>query len=311
MAEKNIVIIGAGKVAFSLAAALSKTGLHPSLVISKDLGSAKRLALEGKVISKFSSNLNSILKKPSLILLTVPDSQIGKTARLLARQNLHHKNNTYVHFSGCLDLKPLSALLKKGGNTGSFHIMQTFPSKDIVKIEKAFVGLEYSNPTTKKLLLKLASDLKLRPLEIPAGGKVYYHIAGVFISNFLVSNFAMAEELFKYSGIKGAPAYKVFEPLLLTTVRNIKKYGVMNSFSGPMQRGDEDTLKLHLSALEKRIKDEKTAIKTLLNYLNQTMAIGEFIRMREGPNSDSKVRDLNLIKHLNPLTLFDYILKYP
>lgn len=293
--NKEIIIIGAGKVAWSVTSALTKINKKPALIISRNSDSAKKLAIKFG-IKNYSDKLELIKTGSFIFLLSVPDSEIEKTASAISVLKINHKKNFYIHFSGSEDLSPLSSLSGKGGNVGSFHLMQTFPSRKAFKIKNSFVGLEFDNPNTKNLLTHIASQLQLRPVEIPKGSKSLYHLTGVFISNFLVSNFYLAEEIFEQSKIKGISHFEMLEPILHSTIANIKKSGVIDSLSGPVQRGDFTTVQKHIQVLWKYLESGKIDLTTLMSYLVQSLTLLKLMELKNGKLSGNHLQILNLLK---------------
>ena len=114
IANKNlrITIIGAGKIAYSLTAALIKSGYNVSSIISKNKTSAEKLAKKFKI--PFSSDkIKSLKKESQIFFLTVPDNQIKKTAQRISKLDLDFKNSLFIHVSGALDINELKSLKKK------------------------------------------------------------------------------------------------------------------------------------------------------------------------------------------------------
>ena len=124
--KSEIVVIGAGRVSYSLVSALVKSGLKVSSIISKRTSSAKALASKFK-IKNYSSDFESILPDAKIFFLTVPDNQILSVAKKLSELNLDFRNSLFVHLSGAEDASVLKILQKKKAVVASFHIMQSFP----------------------------------------------------------------------------------------------------------------------------------------------------------------------------------------
>ena len=97
--KSNIAFIGAGKIAYSLIAALIKAEYGVVSVISRNKFSAQKLA-ERLRIPYHSNRLNSLNQNIKFFFLTVPDNQIEKVARLLSKLNLNFKQSLFVHVSG-------------------------------------------------------------------------------------------------------------------------------------------------------------------------------------------------------------------
>lgn len=275
---KDIIIIGAGKVAFSLTAALCRDGMKPSLILSKNLDSAKKLAEKFK-IKQYSSDLNTLLGSDGIFILAVPDVEITSIAKLLSEIKLDFKNSYFFHLSGALDLSAMAPLTSKKANTGTLHIMQSFPSTKPVEIANSFAGIEFSNKKTKEILEQLSNKLKLIPFAVEAKGKPFYHIAGVFVSNFLIANYYTANAIFSKSGVTSVPGIQLLSPILKATIKNINKNGIVNSLSGPIDRGDYGTIETHLKILRK-LKDRESFL--LYSYVVQSLMLLQVVKEKYG-----------------------------
>jgi|SRR5690554_29231 len=277
--KSEIAIIGAGKIAYSLTSALTNAGYKIACIISRNKKSAKSLADKFN-IPGYSANLNSISKKIKIFFLTVPDREIKNTADILSRLEINFKNSLFIHVSGALDINELSSLKKKKANVGSFHIMQTFPSKKIVEITGSSAAIETNNKIAEEYLLNLAENLKLNPFKLNSDKKIFYHLAGVYASNFLVGNSFIAEELFSLTK-PGKDFYSVYSNTIKSTLENIRNSGSLNALSGPVERGDYETINKHIGALRKNRK-------LLLNYIVQSLNLIKVIKRRKHLNSGQK-----------------------
>ena len=270
--KSQIAVIGAGRVSYSLVGALVKSSLNVSLILSRKVISAKTLARRLR-IKNFSSDLHSLTPDLKIFFLSVPDNQISIVAKDISKLNLDFGNSIFIHLSGAEDISVLNALKRKGAYTASFHIMQTFPDKKIFNLKNSYVAIETSNKKVESFLFGVAKKLKLNPFRISSQNKIYYHLAGVYSSNFLVANQYYTKKLFDrtHSGIN----YKsVFNPISEMTLKNIKEKDVQNAVSGPVARGDIKTVKKHLSAL----KNDKILRS---NYILQSLTLLELLRKRD------------------------------
>ena len=270
--KSQIAVIGAGRVSYSLVGALVKSSLNVSLIVSRKVISAKTLARRLR-IKNFSSDLHSLTPDLKIFFLSVPDNQISIVAKDISKLNLNFGNSIFIHLSGAEDISVLNALKRKGAYTASFHIMQTFPDKKIFNLKNSYVAIETSNKKVESFLFGVAKKLKLNPFRISSQNKIYYHLAGVYSSNFLVANQYYTKKLFDrtHSGIN----YKsVFNPISEMTLKNIKEKDVQNAVSGPVARGDIKTVKKHLSAL----KNDKILRS---NYILQSLTLLELLRKRD------------------------------
>jgi predicted short-subunit dehydrogenase-like oxidoreductase (DUF2520 family) len=275
--KSDIVFIGAGKVAHTLIPLLIKNDYKVKGIISRHDNSASSISRKFK-LDFYSSGFNSIPLKEGIFFITVPDSQIIKVAAKMASLNLNFKKCLFVHTSGSEGSSALKTLQRKGGVAASFHIMQTFPSLKQTDIVNSFAAIETKDKTAEAFLFSLARTLKLKSFRLTEAEKVYYHIAGVFTSNFLNANFFTSGRLLKGTTLGGEQHYKLFEPIIKTTLSNIENNGVTESLSGPVQRGDYLTVQKHLSSLKKL----RTANKKLYlhSYISQSLILLEIIKQK-------------------------------
>lgn len=278
--------IGAGKIANSLAPAIADAGFPIETIISRSLNSAEVLSKKCGTKS-YSDNINDLNKIVKLVVLSVPDSKILDTAKKLSKLPLSFSNIIFIHLSGSKTITELKPLADKSANIGSMHLMNTFPSKERVSLNNTFAAIESGSESSRKLLFSLAEKLVLRPFPVSSESKVYYHLIGVFSSNFLVSNFYNADiakqqlnnSVPKIGSLAGGIAHN--------TLNNIESKGVTESISGPIDRGDVETVKSHLAAL----KDDKV---TLLNYLASSLSLLDAVKNKPSA-SDKQLEEIQTL----------------
>jgi len=299
--KTKIAIIGAGRIAFSLTSALLKGGYIVDAIISRKTNSAKALA-EKFGVKKYSDDINLISKSVNVFLLTVPDSEIKKIAVQLSKLKLKFTTAFFIHFSGAEDISVLVPLKLKGGKTGSLHLMQTFPSKKIVNIRNVNSAIETNDDSVYKFLLKLCSDLQLISLRIDSKDKAYYHLAGVFASNFLAGNLFNAQKLLSLNNIDEQKYFHILSSTIHSTLQNIKTVGPAKALSGPVDREDIKTIRKHISSLRKKSKNSKGNYFSSLfkSYIIQSLNLINLVEEKHGElnKSHQNIRKL-LVRELN------------
>jgi predicted short-subunit dehydrogenase-like oxidoreductase (DUF2520 family) len=288
--NKNVVIIGAGRISYPLASALTKSEYNIVSIISKNINSSKALAKKIR-IDNFSDDLNDISKSASIYFLTVPDGEIAAVASEISKLKLNFRQSLFIHLSGAENISVLKSLKRKKAKTASLHPMQTFPSKKIVSLKGVHAALETDNESTYKSLLKISKDLHLIPFRIESKNKSYYHLAGIYASNFLAGNLYLANQLLSLNKIDREKHFDILRSTINSTLKNIENVGPANALSGPVDRGDIQTIKNHISSLKKIVKKSSSNyFSTLLkNYLLGHLA-----------NSHRKIKEL-LVQELNAL----------
>jgi predicted short-subunit dehydrogenase-like oxidoreductase (DUF2520 family) len=301
--NKNVVSIGAGRISYSLASALSKSEYNIVSIISKNISSSKALAKKIR-IDNFSDDLNDISKSASIYFLTVPDGEIAAVASEISKLKLNFRQSLFIHLSGAENISVLKPLKRKGAKTASLHPMQTFPSKKIASLKGVHAALETDNESTYKSLLKISKDLHLIPFRIESKNKSYYHLAGIYASNFLAGNLYLANQLLSLNKIDREKHFDILRSTINSTLKNIENVGPANALSGPVDRGDIQTIKNHISSLKKIVKKSSSNyFSTLLkNYLLQSLSLIDLVEEKQGhlANSHRKIKEL-LVQELNAL----------
>lgn len=291
--EFNCAVIGAGKIAHSLTPAFIKSGFQISVVISRNLSSAKKLAVQNK-IKNYSDSLKDISQEVNVFLLTVPDGEISKVAGKLSMLRKDFRKSFCIHFSGVETINSVITLKKKGCKTGSLHIIRPFPSKNKIDLENSPVSVEPDNKQTFGFLIQICKKLKLKPYRINSENKILNHLAAVHCSNFLVGNLFSAFSLIspKYISPKD-----ILKETTQSALNNVFKLSPSKALSGPIDRGDIYTIKKHIEALNEKIlspKREKEFQLLKLNYIVQSLNLLEVVKKKYGglSNEHKKINRL-------------------
>jgi predicted short-subunit dehydrogenase-like oxidoreductase (DUF2520 family) len=292
----KIAIIGAGRISYSLAAALIKAEYSVVSVISTNKKSAEKLARKFNIKS-YSDKLADIPGLVNMFLLTVPDGEIKKVAGDLARQKLIFKKSYFIHYSGSENISSLKVLKTKGATIASIHLMHAFSSKRIMKIQNVPAAIEASSNDEYKIFEKFALSLKLFPFKIESKYKSYYHLAGVFSLNFLAGNLYSAKQMLSMNSIDELEYLKNFSSTLNSLIQNIEKVGAANTLSGPVDRGEYKTVKKHIEAIKKLCnKPGGNKFRLMLkNYIIQSLNLLYLVEEKHGQLKSTHVNIKELL----------------
>jgi predicted short-subunit dehydrogenase-like oxidoreductase (DUF2520 family) len=246
----TVSIIGTGRLGTSLALALSEKGWTIRSLADKSLSAAKesrKIVGGGKATADWLGAADA-----ALLFLCIPDEEIEKTAARLARGGVDWRGKVVFHTSGILSSKTLWPLKRRGASIASFHPIQSFSSKRTPpeRFKNIYYGVE-GDSRALSIAKKIIRRLGGRTLLIKPQDKPLYHAACSMASNLLVPLFDLSCELLRAVGIKGRKAGLVLFPLIEGTLRNVKHLDVETALTGPIARGDEQTVKRHLRALRK------------------------------------------------------------
>ena len=93
---------------------------------------------------------------------------------------------------------------------------------------------------------------KCRAFSIRKKEKAAYHAWGTFASPLFTALLATMEQVAVLAGVGRRAAKRRMIPILLQTLANYAAFGAAGAFSGPIVRGDVDTVKKHLRVLRSR-----------------------------------------------------------
>ena len=88
------------------------------------------------------------------------------------------------------------------------------------------------------------------PFELSDEDRAAYHAAASIASNFLVTLQAAAETMAVAAGIRKADARRMLAPLVRATIDNWSELGAEQALTGPVARGDEQTVTAQREAVE-------------------------------------------------------------
>jgi predicted short-subunit dehydrogenase-like oxidoreductase (DUF2520 family) len=172
-----------------------------------------------------------------VVLLAVPDAEIAYAAGAIAPGRL------VGHCSGATTLAPL--LLHR--DAFSLHPLMTVTAAgaDFAGATAATAG---STPHALATAETLARALGMTPLTVADADRPAYHAAASIASNFLITLEWAAERV---GGLDRA----ALAPLVRATVENWAAQGPHAALTGPIARGDEDTVTAQRAAVAQRAPD--------------------------------------------------------
>lgn len=247
-----VAIVGAGAVGTTLARGLVGCGYRVAAILSRRTEAAQALADRvGAPVA--ASSGDALPVEVRLVVVCVPDDDIPAVAEALAALDHPWANTIVGHTSGARTAAALAPLAREGAATLSFHPLQTFTTETSPEaFQGIVVGLE-GNDRAVAAGKTLARALGARPVRLTAEDKVRYHCTAALASNGLVALMGVVEEVF--AAAKGEEKEKfsstieLVAPLVEQTWSNLKQSSPEGVLTGPVARGDEETVRTHLDAL--------------------------------------------------------------
>jgi predicted short-subunit dehydrogenase-like oxidoreductase (DUF2520 family) len=248
-ARPTIAIVGPGRLGTALALQLAETGYHVSEIVSRNAVSQRRVRALAQTLKARSSHYQNLSLGAGLIWLCVPDREIVSVAADLARSR-NWQGKTVFHSSGALGSDVLSPLRKGGARVASVHPMMTFVRGAVPSVKGITFSVE-GDAAAVRLARRVVSELGARTFIIRRQNKVAYHAWGAFASPLLVAALVNAEQVARAAGLSTTEARRMMLPIVCQTFVNYAALGPAGAFSGPLVRGDAETVRKHLKALKK------------------------------------------------------------
>lgn len=244
----RIGFIGTGRVAGALALALHSHSADPLHVWGRDPGRRDALAAAiGHAVA--APDLTSIAASCDLIMIAVSDDAIPVLAAQLASHIPTGAAPFIVHMSGRSGPTILAPLAGRGALTAAVHPAMTFtgdPTQEVIRMAGArFVttaGTTAALSAAQQLVTLLGGVME----QVGEAQRSLYHAALCHAANHLVTLIAGSCDALRSAGI--ADPAPLLAPLVRAALDNALDRG-MAGLSGPLLRGDEDSIRNHIAAL--------------------------------------------------------------
>ncbi len=236
----RVAFVGAGRVGISLACFFKSRGIPVVGIVARSEASASRVVKHLGEHALFTRMED--VPPVDVLFLTVKDSAIKDVA---ARARALFPHAVIVHTSGAHP-----STLIPGEGRASLHPLQSLAQLEVALevIPGSLFTLE-GDEKGVRAVGELAERAGLDVVQISPQKKPLYHAAAVVASNYLVT---LMYEALKILELSGFPLDRGVEGLVCLaegTLRNIKAKGVPHALTGPIARGDWDTVRLHLEEL--------------------------------------------------------------
>jgi predicted short-subunit dehydrogenase-like oxidoreductase (DUF2520 family) len=246
----RVAIVGAGNLAGALGVALRAAGYRIELIISRtgatSVRRARRLAQE---IGASSSVATQAQIRAEVVWFCVPDAAISSVADSLVAA-ADWKGKVALHSSGALTSDELGVLQGLGAAVASVHPLMTFVRGSRPQLAAVPFAIEGDRKAVRTAGA-MVRDLRGHSFAIRKERKQAYHAWGMFVSPLLTALLASSESLAAAAGVSRKAARQRMLPILRQTLANYVRLGAAASFSGPIARGDIETIKKHLQILRK------------------------------------------------------------
>lgn len=222
----NVRVLGRGKVGRTLHAAFRKAALDSTLHHGRSQPRASRSA--------------------SVYVLAVPDAQIRATAERIATQI--KASDVVIHCSGNRGPEELAPCLRRGASVAVVHPFVSFASAKTPPDLHETTWIARGDERALRVAKRLARAVGARCIEGPSG-QAAYHAAAAVVANGSTALADLAVRMLGTLSLDRKVAQVAVAGLLRSVAHNVERVGVPAALTGPVVRGDADTVRSHLVAL--------------------------------------------------------------
>lgn len=241
-----IGFVGSGKVGFSLGKYFSMKGIS----LSGYYSNLYKDAIEASEFtnSKAYKNINDLVEDSSIIFITTPDDSIIKVWQRLSNLNL--TNKIICHTSGSLTSSIFSNISNSDAFAYSIHPIFAFSDKyNAYKgLQTAYFSIEGPENHINELK-DFIQSLGNKAFIIKKDDKALYHLASVTVSNLVLSLINTGCSYLSQCGLSDTESLEALFPLIQNNIDNIKNNGFINALTGPVERNDLGTIKMHMGSI--------------------------------------------------------------
>lgn len=243
--------IGAGKVGFSLGKYLAQGGVTITGYYSRSRTSAEEAA--AFTGSRYYEELADIVNDSDTLFVTVPDGAIGEIWDDMC--GLQVKGKNICHCSGSISSAVFFNAEALGAYSYSIHPLYAVSDKyqSWKELSRAYFAIEGSRAHLEDLR-RVFAGLGNKVVSIDSEKKTLYHAAAVMVSNQMAALADMGAELLVSCGFDRDDAAAALAPLIEGNAVKIAQVGAEKALTGPVERGDADTVRRHLAALEEPLR---------------------------------------------------------
>jgi predicted short-subunit dehydrogenase-like oxidoreductase (DUF2520 family) len=244
-ARLTVGVIGAGRVGSALGVALARAG-HEVVAVS-GVSQASRQRASERLPGAVLAEPQEVTARAELVLLAVPDDALPGLVTGLAATGAELAGRLLVHPSGRYGIGVLEPAVRRGALPLALHPVMTFTGRpdDADRLDGISFGVT-APPELRTVAEALVIEMGGEPVFIAEADRALYHAALASAANHLVALVAEAADLLRDVG--AANPGRMLGPLLSAALDNALRLGDAG-LTGPVARGDTDTVARHLEVL--------------------------------------------------------------
>ncbi len=248
MQIRKVGIIGIGRVGTAIGHQVRESGLMLSCIIDRDPDVVSQFLSTVGLTEAIASDPGSLIGT-DLILICVQDRHIHDVCTDLGARCILSARQIVLHTSGATGKSCFAPLIGQTERVGIMHPYYSFTqSKASDAVRDIWYGLDVPQEIAP-VVHSFVTSIGGKPFDISHIDHALYHASAVFASNYLTVLHAIAQHLLANSGVDPVSVRSIIEPLVRITVENMLALPFKEALTGPLIRGDLNTVESHLEAL--------------------------------------------------------------
>lgn len=249
----HVHFVGPGRMGLGLGYALWQADALASLAYFGRRPEPPTHPLFTQSVANYSFGLEGICLRPTIVILSVPDDAIAGVAELVAAQGPAPERCAAFHLSGALSTEVLAPLHASGYAVGSLHPLQAVANAitGAARLPGSYFSVA-GEPGAVAAARRLLEALGSPTIRVPERVRPIYHAAAVMASGYLATLLAAAARLMVQAGLPEDEALPALLPLARGTLSALEESELGRAITGPVIRGDVETIGLHMRSLEPR-----------------------------------------------------------
>lgn len=247
---QTVNLIGAGKLGSALIYALNESDQYVvQRLVARTYEKAQQQASQLPVQA---GGLLTSCQSANWWIITTPDQKISAVAQQMSELALDWQNSIVVHMSGALGASVLAPLAQQGARIASIHPTRSFhqSQRHGAAWRGCYCAIETNDDTVFTEGLRLLAAIGAKGYRLLAENKAGYHAAAVLASNGLLALADAALQGMAAAAVPEAARLPILMDLWQSTRANLQQAGQpAAALTGPVQRGDVETIEAHMADL--------------------------------------------------------------
>lgn len=250
----RVGIIGAGRVGRAFAHASRRAGFDVVAAWSRGVDARQRFAAEFG--TPVAARISDATDQCDVVIVAVPDEQIDLVVRQLAEIAGAAHPPLVIVTSGSWSTDRGSPMVAVGGRIARLHplraITDAAPADVLVGVVAAVTA---PGDADRDAARRFALRLEMHPVDLADADAATWHAAGTLAAGGVTTLLAAARDLATVAGMAPDDALRAMADLARGAIDSAVALGPEASLTGPVVRGDAQTVAAHVAALLERRPD--------------------------------------------------------